>query len=614
MNFDTPIKVEFLNEEILGDTAIPYFTEISKIYLGYRQCYKTDPTGNVAISTEDAFATMRKVSDYYDEYNKSHPNHQWQQPFTSMLLPSNEVVNWLKYWKMCLFIAKHMNHESPLEHGSMTVRIQCSRDCSLQWVRSRIASHCLAGYTRISTSGQKTNHITIADLYRMPAGFRQYVKVRYMDNYGELKYATPKNITYSGPKPVYRLTTAHGYSIDATAEHYFITDRGWVQLGDLIVGTDFVRLNGQPAYKNIDWLRHKYWDENLSQTEIGALCGVGKECIRKWIRLFGLQKPMGSWTIGVSPVNKGRTKEDYEPLQRVSEKLKGHGHVNRMYGPDNPQWKEDVNTLTDSGLQNRFRRNIIKLHSCQLCEATNVPTEIHHMIYDRRCCDPATNGIELCIPCHKLVHGKILTEAVVRSRVVSIQYVGVTDTYDIEMGVDEHNFVANGFVVHNSQESQRYVKTTDPEFICPPSIKSNPIAYQEFQQYLGQMQYVAETMRRVGVPNEDIRAIFPNAITTHIVTTANFREWQHILEERCCTRAQWQIRDIATQIRDHLQFHIPFIFHGSKCERLGYCPEGKGCCGKKPVKEAALNPNKAIESYFDKELKKLSDTLTDITA
>lgn len=285
MNFDAPIKVEFLNEEILEDavtneSVIPYFTEISKIYLGYRQCYKTDPTGELTISTEDAFATMRKVCDYYDEYNKSHPNHQWHQPFTDMY--DGGVINWLKYWKMCLFISKHMNHESPLEHGSMTVRIQCSRDCSHQWVRSRVASH--------------------------------------------------------------------------------------------------------------------------------------------------------------------------------------------------------------------------------------------------------------------------------------------------------------------SQSSQRYIKITDPEFICPPSIRSNPIAYQEFQQYLGQMQYVAETMRRVGIPNEDIRAIFPNAITTHIVTTANFREWQHILEERCCTRAQWQIRDIATQIRDHLQFHIPFIFHGSKCERLGYCPEGKGCCGKMSIKEVVIDP------------------------
>ena len=35
-------------------------------------------------------------------------------------------------------------------------------------------------------------------------------------------------------------------------------------------------------------------------------------------------------------------------------------------------------------------------------------------------------------------------------KIISIEYVGIEDTYDVEMFGDEHNFVANGFISHNS--------------------------------------------------------------------------------------------------------------------------------------------------------------------
>jgi len=36
-----------------------------------------------------------------------------------------------------------------------------------------------------------------------------------------------------GVKPVYRLTTSTGYTVEATAEHPFLVEDDWVELGSI---------------------------------------------------------------------------------------------------------------------------------------------------------------------------------------------------------------------------------------------------------------------------------------------------------------------------------------------------------------------------------------------
>ena len=45
---------------------------------------------------------------------------------------------------------------------------------------------------------------------------------------------------------------------------------------------------------------------------------------------------------------------------------------------------------------------------------------------------------------------------------------------------------------------------------------------------------------------EDARYVFSNATETKIVMTMNARELLHFFEARCCQRAQWEIREMAT--------------------------------------------------------------------
>ena len=80
---------------------------------------------------------------------------------------------------------------------------------------------------------------------------------------------------------------------------------------------------------------------------------------------------------------------------------------------------------------------------------------------------------------------------------------------------------------------------------------------------------------------------------TKIVITMNARELLHFFSQRCCGRAQWEIRRMANTMLDIARKALPSIFgeeSGPKCERLKYCPEGADLtCGRYPLKEEVFN-------------------------
>ncbi len=93
-------------------------------------------------------------------------------------------------------------------------------------------------------------------------------------------------------------------------------------------------------------------------------------------------------------------------------------------------------------------------------------------------------------------------------------------------------------------------------------------------------------MVKSGVPEEDARYILPNACTTNIVVTMNARELRHFFSLRCCSRAQWEIRELAEAMLQQVRDVSPVLFAdaGPRCGSLGYCPESDGC-GRMPRRE-----------------------------
>jgi intein/homing endonuclease len=66
-----------------------------------------------------------------------------------------------------------------------------------------------------------------------------------------------RRVLRSGVKPVWRLRTALGHSIDATAEHPFMTMNGWRELGKLRAGDYVATARSVPVSGRRRWLRHR---------------------------------------------------------------------------------------------------------------------------------------------------------------------------------------------------------------------------------------------------------------------------------------------------------------------------------------------------------------------
>ncbi len=142
-----------------------------------------------------------------------------------------------------------------------------------------------------------------------------------------------------------------------------------------------------------------------------------------------------------------------------------------------------------------------------------------------------------------------------------------------------------------SQQSQRYVSATSTKsdetfnFIIPPVVKK---AGKEewFKEKMETIQSwyneLAESLDSNGKKAfEDARFILPNAVETKIVITMNARELIHFFLIRCCNRAQWEIRDLATEMLKLVKEKAPNIFAncGPGCVTDNKCPEGNMTCG-----------------------------------
>ena len=82
-----------------------------------------------------------------------------------------------------------------------------------------------------------------------------------------------------------------------------------------------------------------------------------------------------------------------------------------------------------------------------------------------------------------------------------------------------------------------------------------------------------------GMKPEEARAILPNCTKTDVMVTLNLRELIHIANERLCSRAQSEIRDVVQKMCELVTEDTPSLaqFLVPKCELYGRCFEEKSC-------------------------------------
>ena len=111
-----------------------------------------------------------------------------------------------------------------------------------------------------------------------------------------------------------------------------------------------------------------------------------------------------------------------------------------------------------------------------------------------------------------------------------------------------------------SQESQRYVDMSSPEWALPSAIMENPQARAIWNEIARDVKSAYRALRNLGIRKEDARFVLPNAAATRIVTTMNFRQWRHFFRMRCDKHAQWEIRGVAESILAILYNEAPSVF------------------------------------------------------
>lgn len=144
-----------------------------------------------------------------------------------------------------------------------------------------------------------------------------------------------------------------------------------------------------------------------------------------------------------------------------------------------------------------------------------------------------------------------------------------------------HQLVRKRIGFSYSQRSQRYVDEESYDYVLPKSIKETPFIdrYVNIMEDLGDLY---SAMVNSDIPKEDARFVLPNAAYTSLYLSANLRSLMDFCEKRMCMRAQWEIRELAYELKERTKEISPMLadFLVPQCVRLGYCPEGKNSCGR----------------------------------
>lgn len=138
-------------------------------------------------------------------------------------------------------------------------------------------------------------------------------------------------------------------------------------------------------------------------------------------------------------------------------------------------------------------------------------------------------------------------------------------------------------------QSQRYCAKNDFEYVIPKSIRDNQEALECYTDIMDKINKSYAKLQSLGIQNEDARMTLPNACDTVLEVKMNGRELINFMNLRLCTRAQWEIRELAQKMKKCIfehneqcaefakmlvpkcQIHTPFNF----------CTE-RNCCGAAP--------------------------------
>jgi uracil-DNA glycosylase family 4 len=138
---------------------------------------------------------------------------------------------------------------------------------------------------------------------------------------------------------------------------------------------------------------------------------------------------------------------------KLPEKLYGDGYGSGPHNQPSPRQKEGTGFTNDEISQ---KKKLIKRYhgKCQIC-GSKKHIELHHIDGSHKD-NSDENTMLLCRKCHRAQSKSSVYKRYAvgyptqNERIVEIKCIGERQTYDVEMAEEPRNFIANGFVSHNS--------------------------------------------------------------------------------------------------------------------------------------------------------------------
>lgn len=140
------------------------------------------------------------------------------------------------------------------------------------------------------------------------------------------------------------------------------------------------------------------------------------------------------------------------------------------------------------------------------------------------------------------------------------------------------------------QESTRYVDGATFEFITPKKILNNPEALEVYNNTMQKIREGICILEGLGIHKEDAAMLLPLGMETKVVLKINLRTLISMAQQRLCTRAYWEFRELIKDMGNALAElsvewgDIVDTYFVPKCEYEGVCHE-RYSCGRMPTEK-----------------------------
>ena len=356
------------------------------------------------------------------------------------------------------------------------------------------------------------------------------------------------NIYINGERETYTIKTVSGKEIRATLEHQFWTNQGWKRLKDFDGSTQLceVQLAGNKITpKEIKNSSLGFLGSDIFQGEMREpsrlLSNLKIKKLSKSKNYLFTSLSHGIESDKVSQVNPHRlVMENFKLLEELEQLEVKHFNENSFDNRlENFPWGSSKGNKIDNISNNSFSDNC------------GVFVEIE-----------------------------------------SIERFGKEITYDLEVEHPEHNFIANGLVVHNSFDVQSYrfcsgkvIAIADGKTDIETAFYLRPVGeysdrkgkkyYYSAEQREKDLQWCLEASRKYkldlefGMSEEHARGKIPFDYRQHFVVSFNCRSLLHFLDLRFKKNAQLEIQKLCELMWPHVQDWVPNIAEWYEKNRLG---------------------------------------------